>query len=115
MKFCKGLLIVAKVLLAANEYDGKARAEMEDFGNPLQVNRISAWFVLHSFPFSLLVTVFSSSCSSSHFGDRVSRYLFLHVVERIRGIDGEADEDDVRIGVRKWAKAIIILLTCRIP
>lgn len=112
-------MIVAKVLLAANEYDGKARAEMKDFGNPLQVNKISAWFVLRSFPFSLFVTVLSSpspsSSSSSHFGDRVSRYLFLYVVERIRGINGEADEDDVRIGVGKWAKAIIIFLTCRIP
>lgn len=26
-------------------------------------------------------------------------HLLLDVVERVRGVDGEADEDDVRIGV----------------
>ena len=42
-------------------------------------------------------------------------YLLLHVVERIRGVDGEADQDDVRVGVRQGTETIVVFLACRIP
>ena len=42
-------------------------------------------------------------------------YLLLHVVERIRRVDSEANQDDVRIRVRERAKTVVILLTSRIP
>lgn len=41
--------------------------------------------------------------------------LLGNVVERIGGVDGEADQDDVRIGVGQGAETVIILLTSRIP
>ena len=41
--------------------------------------------------------------------------LFLHVVERIGRVDGEADEDDVRVWVRERAQTVVILLTGGIP
>lgn len=41
--------------------------------------------------------------------------LLLDVVEGVRGIDGEADQDNVGIGVREGAKAIVIFLTSGIP
>lgn len=42
-------------------------------------------------------------------------YLLLNVVERIRRIDGEANQDNVRIGVRKRSQTIVIFLASRIP
>lgn len=39
----------------------------------------------------------------------------MHVVERIRRVDSEANQDDVRIRVRERAKTVVILLTSRIP
>lgn len=37
-----GLGIVAQILLAANENDGQALAEVKNFGNPLLVEHVSA-------------------------------------------------------------------------
>ena len=42
-------------------------------------------------------------------------YLLLNVLERIRGIDGEADQNDVRVGVGERAKTIVVLLARGIP
>jgi hypothetical protein len=42
-------------------------------------------------------------------------YLLLDVVERIRRIDGEANQDNVRVGVRKRAETIVIFLASSIP
>ena len=42
-------------------------------------------------------------------------YLLLDVVERVGGVDGEANQDNVRIWVREWSETIIILLTGSIP
>jgi hypothetical protein len=42
-------------------------------------------------------------------------YLFLHVIERIGGVDGEADENNVRVGIRKRAKTIVVFLARGIP
>lgn len=46
-----------------------------------------------------------------HFGDP----LFLHVVERVGRVDGEADEDDVRVRVRERTQTIVVLLAGGIP
>lgn len=41
--------------------------------------------------------------------------LLLNVVKRVRAVDGEADEDDVGVGVAQRAQTIIVFLTGRIP
>lgn len=45
----------------------------------------------------------------------VDAYLLLHVVQGIRGVDGEADEDDVRIRVRERTEAVVVFLASGIP
>lgn len=42
-------------------------------------------------------------------------YLLLDVVERVWRVDGEADEDDVRIRVGERSQSVVILLTGSIP
>ena len=42
-------------------------------------------------------------------------YLLLDVVEGIGGVNSEADEDDVRVGVRQRAQTVVILLAGGIP
>lgn len=42
-------------------------------------------------------------------------YLLKDVVQRIRGVDGEADQDDVRVRVRERSETVIIFLASRIP
>ena len=42
-------------------------------------------------------------------------YLLLDVVERVGGVDGEANQDNVRIGVGKRSETVIIFLTGGIP
>ena len=46
---------------------------------------------------------------------RQATYLFLDVVERIGRVDGEADEDDVRVGVGEGAETVVIFLASSIP
>lgn len=41
--------------------------------------------------------------------------LFLDVVEGIRRVDGEADEDDMGVGIGQGTKTVVILLTSRVP
>jgi len=41
--------------------------------------------------------------------------LFLHIVKRIGRINGEADQNDMRIGVGEWAETVVVFLTSRIP
>lgn len=76
MQLLNGLLIVAKILLAADKHDGQALAEMQNLGNPLV--KVSA----HAGQFRVRVT-----------------YLLLNVIQRIRRVYGETDEDNVRVGV----------------
>ena len=45
----------------------------------------------------------------------VSTNLLLNVIERVRRVDGEANENDVGIGVGERAKAIVVFLTGGIP
>jgi len=42
-------------------------------------------------------------------------YLLLDVVERIGRVDGEADENDMRIGVGERAETVVIFLAGSIP
>ena len=52
----------------------------------------------------------------SYIEDRgVLSYLLLHVVQRIWGVDGKTDEDDMRIWIGKRAQTIVVFLACRIP
>lgn len=67
--------VIPEVLLAADEDDRQARAEVEDFGDP----------------------------------------LLLDVVERVGRVDGEADEDNVRVGVRQRTESVVVLLAGGIP
>jgi hypothetical protein len=48
-----------------------------------------------------------------HWADRT--HLLLNVVERVGRVDGEADEDDVRVGVAERAQAVVVLLAGRVP
>jgi len=41
--------------------------------------------------------------------------LFLDVVQRVRGVDSEANKNDMGIRVREWPKAVIVFLASSIP
>ncbi len=41
--------------------------------------------------------------------------LFLDVVQRVGGVDGEADEDDMGVGVGERTKTVVVLLASGIP
>jgi len=41
--------------------------------------------------------------------------LLLDVIKRVGTVDGEADQDDVRVGVRKGSESVVIFLTGGIP
>jgi hypothetical protein len=41
--------------------------------------------------------------------------LLLHVVQGVGRVDGEADEDDVRIGVGERAKSVVVFLASGVP
>ena len=42
-------------------------------------------------------------------------YLCLYVVEGRRADDGEADEEDVGLGVGQWPQPVVIFLSSGIP
>jgi hypothetical protein len=42
-------------------------------------------------------------------------YLLLDIVKRIGRVDGEANQDNVRVGVRKRAETVVIFLASSIP
>lgn len=44
-----------------------------------------------------------------------STHLLLDVVERVGRVDGKADENDVRVGVRERTQSVVVFLTCGIP
>jgi hypothetical protein len=76
VQFLNGSGVVTKIFLAANEDNGVTLAEMENLRDPLV-------YIGQFWP--------SGLCNIPH--------LFLDVVKRIRRIDGEANEDHVRIRV----------------
>ena len=53
--------------------------------------------------------------SQPHWAKSRVAYLLLDVVERVGRVDGEADEDDVRVGVGEGAETVVILLAGGIP
>jgi hypothetical protein len=86
VQLLNSLLVVSQILLAADEDDGEARAEVKDFGDPLEMSsRVSEC------PPSISVT---NDAIAPWARERVL-YLLLNVVQRIRRVDGEADEDDM--------------------
>ena len=42
-------------------------------------------------------------------------YLILHVCKTGRKIDGEHDEDDVRLGITERPQSVVLFLSCCIP
>lgn len=97
---------MSKILFATNENDGEALAEMNNLRDPLERrNRLSA------------TDLPPSPNEKKSIGEKLDSvmYLLLDVVERIRRVDGEADQNDVRVRVRKRAKTIVILLASSIP
>ena len=46
---------------------------------------------------------------------RKTAYLLLDVVEGVGRVDREADQDDVRVGVRKGSETVVVFLASRIP
>jgi hypothetical protein len=98
VKFLDGLLVVSKILLTSNEDDGKALAEMQDLGDPLsKTNHVSM----------RLGTWGGSSGRAA--------YLLLDVVKRVGRVDGETDQDDMRVRVGERAQSVVIFLTSGIP
>lgn len=100
-KLLDRLLIVSEILLAADEDDGETLAEVQNLGDPL------------------LKSTCQQGCA-----DRTgyqlwarlrSTNLLLDVVEGIGGVDGEADQDNVRVGVGQGSKTVVILLASSIP
>ena len=41
--------------------------------------------------------------------------LLLNVVQRVGRVDGEANQDDVRVGVGEGTEAVVVFLASRIP
>ena len=64
--------VVAEILLAANEQEGRVGAEVAHLGHP----------------------------------------FLRHVLERVGAVDGEADQQNVGVGVRQGAKTVVVLLAC---
>lgn len=75
--------VVAQILLAANKDNGETLAEVKNLGNPLR-DRVSR---CRSSPLSPLM----DSRSDTH--------LLLDVIERVRRVDGETNQNDMRVGV----------------
>jgi hypothetical protein len=71
-----------QILLAANKDDGQTRAEVQNLGDPLSTQRVSAY-----------------NHESATRGVMMLSYLLLYVVKRVWRVDGEADEDDVGVWV----------------
>jgi hypothetical protein len=85
--------ITSEILLAGNQNCRKTGAEMHHLRDPLHKD-------VSRGPSSRKVR-----CT----------HLLLNVVKRVRGVNGEADQDDMRVGVTERTETVIILLSGRIP
>jgi hypothetical protein len=94
VQLLNGLLVEAQILLAADEDDGQALAEVQNLGDPLRG------------------IVSRSACADLGRGET---YLLLYVVERVGRVDGKANEDNVGVGVRERAETVVIFLASGIP
>lgn len=79
MKLLNRARVVAEILLASNKDDGVALAEVKNLGDPLLSTG------------QLLISSMARSQVLSH--------LLLDVVKGIRRVDGETDENHVRVWV----------------
>ncbi len=102
MELLDGLLVVAKILLASDEDDGKALAEMQDLRDPLRHRSRLAGNIL-------------TTRTSAREQLKRAVYLLLDVVKRVRGVYGEADQNDVGVGIRQRSEAIVVFLAGSIP
>ena len=73
VKLLDGLLVVSQILLTSNKNGWETAAEMQHFRNPLDKHVSASSFII----------------------DVVETNLLLNIVEGIRRIDGETDEDDM--------------------
>lgn len=91
-KFLNNPRVTSEILLAANEDDGQTATEVLDFGNPL------GWV------------------ESQEKGiETAATNLLLNVVQRIRRVNGETDENDMGVWVAEWAKPVVVFLAGGIP
>lgn len=95
-KTLEGFGVLTKIELGADEDDGDVGRMMVNLGVPLRVT-------------SMHVRGFERSQMS------VSPYLGLNVVERGGADDGEANQEDVGLGVGERSKSIVIFLSSGIP
>lgn len=113
-EFFNGLGVMTKIHLAANKDDGKALAEVKNLGNPLEMK--SAVCLLR--PSLYRFFCIGTSALNFHLFNKTGAtktHLLLDVVERVWRVDGETDQDDVRVGVRQRTETVVIFLTSRIP
>jgi hypothetical protein len=86
---------MSEIILAAHEDDGKTLAEMKDFRNPLRSELVSLCMSYALYTMKV--------------------YLLLDVVKGVRRVDGEADQDHMRIWVGQRTETIVIFLARRVP
>jgi hypothetical protein len=106
VQLLNSLLVVSQILLTADKDDGQAGAEVENLGDPLEKNSL-----VSRCPTSRSVT---HDAIAPWARERVI-YLLLDVVQWIRRVDGEADEDDMWVGVRKRSETVVVFLASSIP
>jgi hypothetical protein len=100
-----GLLVVTQILLASDEDDRQTLAEVQNLGDPLYKGACV------SDGSRLLMSIRATGRRDM----QRETYLLLNVVEGVRRVDSEADQNDMRVGVRERAKTVVILLTSSIP
>lgn len=42
-------------------------------------------------------------------------YLVHDILERVGAVNGEADKDDVGLGIREWSQTVVFFLSSSIP
>lgn len=87
-----GLVVVTQILLATDEDDRKALAEMQDLRNPLEQASASVGDSQSASP------VYGTVLFGGGGGDQ-GPYLLLNVVQRVGRVDSKADQDNVGVGV----------------
>jgi len=78
-----GLLVITQILLTTDENDRKTTAEMEYFRDPLHLSTCQRFLIL----------------KGGFEQDPEDSYLLLNVIERVGGVDSEANQDNVRVWV----------------
>ena len=87
----------AEVGFETDEHEGCVGAEMEDFGVPLRL-RVSMenWVDLRQ--------------------EKVAEtYLVHYILQRVRAVNSEADEEEVGFRVGEWTQTVILFLPRSVP